>query len=193
MRERGYRISEEQSTPPAPLHPAHLWPQAPAGWGGGGVPWPCVQQAPCVLVGTREWRAAFAAEPKQAQSSRPQLHKPPLAPSWARMAAPCRGKSNICQMVLWLLGAVALTVEGLSTALVQPWFPDLPITVHPASSGRSLFTGQRCLPGGQKTSGFQLEPKSRWLLRPQSWPLSPVIYLPQERSLPLRTGEALRT
>ena len=90
----------------------------------------------------------FAAEPKQAQSSRPQLHKPPLAPSWAGVAAPFGGKSDICQTVLWLLGAVALTVEGLRAASVQPWFPDLPVTVHPALSGRSLFTGQQCLPGG---------------------------------------------
>ena len=153
---QNFRGAEHPTCTPAPSPPMASGPS----WVGrrGGVPWPCVQQAPCVLVGTREWRAGFAAEPRQAQSSRPQLHKPPLAPSWARMAAPCGGKSNICQMVLWLLGAVALTVEGLSTALVQPWFPDLPITVHPASSGGAFSRASNASLVARRQVGFSWSP-----------------------------------
>lgn len=172
-------------SPPMALGPSWVWR------GGGRVAFlgPVSSRPHVFWWGTRERRAGFAAEPKQAQSSCPQLHKAPLAPSWAGVAAPCGGKSDICQTVLWLLGTMALTVEGLGAALVQPRLPDLPVTVHPASSGRSLFMGQRCRPGGQNASGFQLDPKSSWLPRPQSWPLSPVIYLPKTDRYHLGQGK----
>ena len=166
--------SRAPGLPPAPSPPMALGPSWVGGFLGSRSSRPHA-----FWWGTRDWWVGFAAEPKQAQSSHPQLHKPSLALSWAGVAAPCGGKSDICQTVLWLLGAMVLTVGGLRAASVQPRFPDLPVTVHPALSGRSLFTGQQCLPGGQKTSGFQLEPKSRWLPRPQTWPLSPVIHLPK--------------
>lgn len=193
MRERGCRISEEQSTPPAPLHPAHLWPQAPAGWAGvGGFLGP-VSSRPHAFW----WAPGNGGQGLQQNPSRPRAaalsSTSPLLPhpgqGWLLLV---RVKATFAR---WSSGSWGRGAHcgGSEYCLGPTLVPRLAYYCPPCLLWRSLFTGQQCLPGGQKASGFQLEPKSRWLLRPQSWPLSPVIYLPQKGSLPLRTGEALRT
>lgn len=81
--------------------------------------------------------------PNRVRAASPQLLSPHPGQRWLFTAGV---NTHVCQMALWLLGAVGLTVEGLhaawdsglDAALVQARLPDMPVRVHPSSPGRSL-------------------------------------------------------